>query len=101
MRHIHGFLLMGTIEPLVGSLIISSDRVVENGYNIYSLSGTNFSNKLFTHADIGTNFTPSWYGDGSVKHTWMALIDYSGHGANITMKFLDLNNTLAKTEYVS
>lgn len=86
-------------RPTTGSLQIISDRKVEGGLNIYSLSNTNVvSNKLLRDADIGTNFTLPWYGDHLERETWMVLSDASSLGANITIKYYYLNNTLAKIE---
>lgn len=86
-------------RPQTGKLEITSDSPITGEYRIFSLTNAGIlSNKLYTSADMKKLFTIPQYGDGMFWHTWIAISDVSGLGANLTIDYYYPNGTLAVTE---
>jgi hypothetical protein len=94
----------GTVpaRPLIGKLKITSNNNITGEYRQYSTGiGGIFASKLFTSEDMKTNFFIPQYSNGVAWHSWIAVSDVSGLGANLTLKYYDVNGNYAKTEYPS
>jgi hypothetical protein len=87
-------------RPLVGKLVITSDNNITGEFKIYSTSNTDMlSSKLYQASDAGTTLTIPQYGNHAAWYTFVAVADYSGNGANLTLKYYDVDGVLRATEY--
>lgn len=91
----------GTVpgRPLVGSLEISSTQTITGEFRVYSTTNAGIlSNKLYTSTDKKNRFVIPSYGNGVSWHSWIAISDVSGLGANLTIKYYDSAGTFVTKE---
>jgi len=68
-------------------------------YLYYSLNDEEIaSNKVSTLSDVGTHFIIPQYGDSGPWHTEVYVTDFSGLGANLTLKYYYPDGTFAMNE---
>ena len=69
-------------------------------YRYISLTDSELTaNKISTLSDVGKNFVIPQYGNGVNYNTIVHVTDYSGLGANLTVKYYDANGLLNATEF--
>ena len=91
----------GTVpgRPLIGSLEITSTQTITGEFRVYSTANAGIlSNKLYTSADKKNRFVIPSYGNGVSWHSWIAISDVSGLGANLTIKYYNSTGTFVTKE---
>ncbi|NJD76619.1 MAG: hypothetical protein FIB08_05910 [Candidatus Methanoperedens sp.] len=93
------FPTMNPSTPSIGKIVITSTANVIGEYRMYKLAGTGLSsNKLYSSADYGTQFSIPQYGDKTTWGTYVAVSDVTGLGAALTVKYYDMSGALVYTE---